>query len=62
MQQIQSYLGGEWVVGEGPATSLVNPTTEAAIASTSTRGLDFRAALAFARQEGGPALRAMTFA
>ena len=50
------------MVGEGPATTLVNPATEAAIASTSTRGLDFNAAMRFARETGGPALRAMTFA
>lgn len=62
MEQIRSYLGGEWVAGEGPMTSLVNPSTEAAIASTSTRGLNFNAAMAFARETGGPALRAMTFA
>ncbi|NVL83779.1 aldehyde dehydrogenase family protein, partial [Escherichia coli] len=29
---------------------------------TSTEGIDFGAALAFARAKGGPALRAMTFA
>src|SRR6185369_15190587 len=38
------------------------PATEEVLAKTSTEGVDFGAALAFARNTGGPALRAMTFA
>ena len=44
------------------AATLVNPATEEALATASTEGLDFGAALAFARDRGGPALRALTFA
>lgn len=62
MEQIQSYLEGKWVSGEGPTSALVNPSNEQVIAETSTRGLDFASALDFARQSGGPTLRAMTFA
>ena len=62
MEQIRSFLGGEWVTGEGRATTLVNPSTEAPLATTVTEGLDLAGALAFAREQGGPALRAMTFA
>ena len=62
MEQIQSYLEGKWVSGEGPMSELLNPTNEEVLACTSTRGLDFQSALAFARDTGGPALRAMTFA
>jgi 3,4-dehydroadipyl-CoA semialdehyde dehydrogenase len=62
MKTLASYLGGVWIPGDGPATSLVNPTTEEPIATAHGRNLDFRGALAFARDRGGPALRAMTFA
>jgi oxepin-CoA hydrolase/3-oxo-5,6-dehydrosuberyl-CoA semialdehyde dehydrogenase len=62
METLQSYLGGAWVAGSGKPSTLVDPTTEEPIAETSTHGLDLGAALAFARREGGPALRALTFA
>ena len=61
MKELASYVGGGWVVGQGRAATLVNPATEEVLATASTEGLDFGAALAFARDRGGPALRAMTF-
>ncbi len=61
MIELGSYVGGKWVRGKGKAATLVNPATEEALATTSTEGLDFAGALAFAREKGGPALRAMTF-
>ena len=62
MQTLSSYIRGEWVQGDGPGATLVNPTTEASVATTSTDGIDMGAALSFARDVGGPCLRAMTFA
>jgi 3,4-dehydroadipyl-CoA semialdehyde dehydrogenase len=62
MIELGSYVGGKWVKGTGKGAELVNPATEEVLATTSTEGLDFGAALAFARDKGGPALRAMTFA
>ncbi len=62
MITLQSYLCGQWQQGEGAGATLHNPATGAAIASCSTRGLDLQAALAYARDVGGPALRALTFA
>ena len=63
MKELASYLGGKWVKGSGgKAAELVNPATEEVLATTSTEGIDFAAALAFARDKGGPALRKMTFA
>jgi oxepin-CoA hydrolase/3-oxo-5,6-dehydrosuberyl-CoA semialdehyde dehydrogenase len=41
---------------------LVNPSTEEPVAEASSEGVDFAAALAFARDVGGPALRSRTFA
>ncbi len=62
MKTLASHLTGAWIAGDGPAATLVNPTTEEPIAVAHGRGLDFAAALAFARDRGGPALRALTFA
>jgi 3,4-dehydroadipyl-CoA semialdehyde dehydrogenase len=59
---LQSYLSGAWASGAGKPSTLVNPSTEESLAETSTEGLDFGKAVAFARSRGGPALRAMTFA
>jgi oxepin-CoA hydrolase/3-oxo-5,6-dehydrosuberyl-CoA semialdehyde dehydrogenase len=62
METLQSYVAGAWVTGSGKKSILVNPATENALAETSTEGVDFGKAVAFARAEGGPALRALTFA
>src|SRR5689334_9191157 len=62
METLKSYVSGAWVAGSGKPQILVNPTTEEPIAETSTEGIDFAKAVAFARAEGGPALRALTFA
>jgi 3,4-dehydroadipyl-CoA semialdehyde dehydrogenase len=61
MIELASYVCGGWTTGKGKPATLVNPTTKEALATTSTEGLDFGAALAFARDRGGPALRALTF-
>ncbi len=62
MNVLESYLSGTWVRGSGREATLLNPATEEVLAKASTEGLDFKGALAFARDRGGPALRAMTFA
>ncbi|MFT7669539.1 MAG: 3,4-dehydroadipyl-CoA semialdehyde dehydrogenase [Planctomycetota bacterium] len=62
MLELKSFLQNEWQRGSGDGSALYNPSSGEAIASASTKGLDLGAALAFARKEGGPALRAMTFA
>jgi oxepin-CoA hydrolase/3-oxo-5,6-dehydrosuberyl-CoA semialdehyde dehydrogenase len=61
MKELTSYVCGGWVAGKGRAATLVNPATEEALATASTDGVDFGAALAFARDRGGPALRSMSF-
>ena len=61
MIELQSYLQGKWVRGTGATATLVNPATEEPLATASTEGLDFRAALEFARLVGGPALRTLSF-
>jgi 3,4-dehydroadipyl-CoA semialdehyde dehydrogenase len=62
MTELKSYLAGKWTAGSGKPQTLLNPATEEPIASASSEGLDLAAALDYARNTGGPALRAMTFA
>jgi len=62
MQVLASYVCGAWFEGKGNAHVLVNPATEEPLAQASTEGLDHAAALSFARERGGPPLRALTFA
>ncbi len=62
MQQLSSLLCGEWQAGEGEGAALYDPVSEGVVARASTRGLDLGAALSFARERGGPALRALSFA
>lgn len=59
--RIESYLEGRWQAGEGDGAALVNPTTEEVVATASSAGIDFGAALRFAREKGGPALRELSF-
>ncbi len=48
--------------GTGLGETLVNPATEEPLATVAAGGIDRAGAMAFARAQGGPALRAMTFA
>ena len=59
---IESYVEDRWVAGEGEGAPLVNPATGEVLATASTTGIDLGAALAIAREVGGPALRALGFA
>jgi oxepin-CoA hydrolase/3-oxo-5,6-dehydrosuberyl-CoA semialdehyde dehydrogenase len=60
MKTLASYVEGAFRAGKGGQV-LVNPATEEPLAETNTDGIDFAAALAYARDKGGAALRAMTF-
>jgi oxepin-CoA hydrolase/3-oxo-5,6-dehydrosuberyl-CoA semialdehyde dehydrogenase len=62
MQHLASFVGGRWVAGEKQGQTLFNPATEEALATASSDGVDLAAALAYARDTGGPALRALSFA
>src|SRR5438105_14523974 len=59
---LKSFLSGKWVEGASSPATLVNPSTEEAVATASTAGLDFAVAAKFAREKGGPALRELSFA
>jgi oxepin-CoA hydrolase/3-oxo-5,6-dehydrosuberyl-CoA semialdehyde dehydrogenase len=62
MLTLRSYVGGRWVEGTGTPQTLVNPATEEPLARASSDGVDLAAALDHARRQGGPALRALSFA
>jgi oxepin-CoA hydrolase/3-oxo-5,6-dehydrosuberyl-CoA semialdehyde dehydrogenase len=62
MKTLRSYLSGRWSEGSGTPQPLVNPATEEPLAQVSSDGLDLAAALDHARRQGGPALRALSFA
>jgi oxepin-CoA hydrolase/3-oxo-5,6-dehydrosuberyl-CoA semialdehyde dehydrogenase len=62
MITVKSYLVGEWVSGRGAGTAVIDPSTENAIATASSEGLDLEAALGWGRKTGGSHLRALTFA
>lgn len=61
-QRLESFLSGAWCDGQGPHAALKNPATGETVAETSTKGLDLGAALDFARETGGAALAALSFA
>ena len=61
-ERIRSYLSGAWISGNEAGSELVNPVTEAVIATADTSGLDIGGAIDFARKRGGPALSELTFA
>ena len=62
MLTLENHVQGRWQAGTGTLATLVNPTTGEAIGRTGTGGVDMKATLAYARDVGGPALRALTFA
>ena len=62
MKTLRSYIRGNWHEAKSGLVPLVNPSTEETIAQAGSAGIDFEAVLDYAREKGGPALRAMTFA
>ena len=62
MRTLESYLLGNWRAGSGRETLLENPTTEEPIARVLDAKFDGARVLAHAREKGGTALRALTFA
>lgn len=62
IRTLRSYVAGDWHEAASGFVSLVNPATEEEIGRASSAGLDFSAALSWARGSGGPGLREMTIA
>ncbi len=61
-EALESYLGGKWSRGDGAEIELVDPTNGSLLATVGASGVDLKAAVAFGREHGGPALRALTYA
>ncbi|MHC4824764.1 MAG: 3,4-dehydroadipyl-CoA semialdehyde dehydrogenase, partial [Planctomycetota bacterium] len=59
---LRSHLCGAWQGGEGETATLFDPSTEQALAEVSRGGQDLASAMRYAREVGGPTLRAMSFA
>jgi oxepin-CoA hydrolase/3-oxo-5,6-dehydrosuberyl-CoA semialdehyde dehydrogenase len=60
MAVVRSYIAGHWFAPE-TGTPVYDAATGEPVAEVSSAGIDFEAALAYGRQVGGPALRALTF-
>lgn len=58
---IKSFVQNQWLAGLGPLEPVYSGVSGRVIAETGSEGIDFAAAVDFARRVGGPALRAMTF-
>lgn len=61
MNQLESYVYGQWLRGTGNRQLLTDAVTGEFIAETGTQGIDFKAAVDFARNIGNPTLRRLTF-
>src|SRR5258708_36239055 len=59
--KLPNYVSGQWSDGTGPGEMLIDPVTEDELANISSQGVDLEAALAFARTQGAPALRQLTY-
>jgi oxepin-CoA hydrolase/3-oxo-5,6-dehydrosuberyl-CoA semialdehyde dehydrogenase len=61
MTKLENYITGQWITGDGDGQTLYNAVTGDAIAAASTKGLDFKQVIDYARTVGNPALRKLTF-
>ena len=59
--KLPNYVAGEWREGTGTGEPLVDPVTGDELARISSQGIDAKAALEFARSQGGPALRQLSY-
>ena len=58
---LPNFLGGRWRTGTGAGTALHDPVTGAELVRVDATGLDLAHGFAFAREQGGAALRALTY-
>lgn len=61
MSKLENYILGKWITGDGDGQPLFNAVTGSQIASASTKGIDFKEVLSYARNTGNPALRKLSF-
>jgi len=58
---LPNFLGGQWHNGTGAGTPLLDPVTGAELVRVDSTGLDLAAGFTFVREQGGAALRALTY-
>ena len=58
---LSNYLGGRWQLGAGAGTPLFDPVLGTELVRVDATGLDLAAGFDFAREQGGAALRALTY-
>ncbi|MDP3615137.1 MAG: aldehyde dehydrogenase family protein, partial [Rubrivivax sp.] len=61
-ERLSNFVAGRWQAGTGAGTALFDPVLGTELVRVDATGLDLPAAFAFAREQGGAALRAMTYA
>jgi 3,4-dehydroadipyl-CoA semialdehyde dehydrogenase len=59
---LPNYFNGTWQTGTGQGTVLTDPVLGTELVRVDATGLDLAAGFAFAREQGGKALRALTYA
>ena len=59
---LANHVAGRWQTGTGPGSTLLDPVLGTELVRVDATGLDLAAAFAFARDTGGKALRAMSYA
>ena len=59
---LANHVAGRWQTGNGPGSLLRDPVLGAELVRVDATGLDLAAAFAFARDTGGNALRALSYA
>ncbi|MFT6916580.1 MAG: oxepin-CoA hydrolase/3-oxo-5,6-dehydrosuberyl-CoA semialdehyde dehydrogenase [Motiliproteus sp.] len=59
--KLKSYINGQWVEGKTSGVEVFNAVNGESIGQVSSDGIDFDDALRCAREQGGPALRRLTF-
>lgn len=58
---LENYVAGRWQAGSGKGTTLHNPVTGEALVRIDNQAIDLAEGFAFAREQGGKALREMTY-
>lgn len=61
MKKLPSYIKGQWVEGVDVGREVCDAVRGEPVCTVSSEGVDFGAAVRYARETGGRALRAMTF-
>lgn len=61
MMKLKSFAQGKWQEGQTNFKKIFNPVSGEMIGEISSQGLNFKAMTVYARNTGGPSLRAMTF-